>query len=93
VLCGEASYSIYLIHQTVIEHVEKFNQLATPPLLLKHDVAEVLVTMLIVVSVSLVTYRIIEVPARRALRRLLTLRTTALKPPVDVPQQAFAAAE
>jgi peptidoglycan/LPS O-acetylase OafA/YrhL len=93
VLCGEASYSIYLIHQMVIEHAEKFNQLATPPLLLKHDVAEVLVTMLIVVSVSLVTYRIIEVPARRALRRLLTLRTTALKPPVDVPQQAFAAAE
>ena len=78
VLCGEASYSIYLIHQMVIERAERFNQLAAPPRLL-HDAAEVLVTMLIVISVSLVTYRVIEVPARRTVRRLFTLRTKSQK--------------
>jgi peptidoglycan/LPS O-acetylase OafA/YrhL len=79
-LCGEASYSIYLIHELLIEHVKIFDQLAQPPLSRSHDGARVLVTMLIVISVSLVTYRVIEVPARRTLRRLFTLRGEASKP-------------
>jgi peptidoglycan/LPS O-acetylase OafA/YrhL len=77
ILCGEASYSIYLIHMMVIEHMKIFDQLANMPPSRLHGAATVLTTMLIVISVSLVTYRVIEVPARRALRRLLTLRPNA----------------
>jgi peptidoglycan/LPS O-acetylase OafA/YrhL len=38
-----------------------------------HGAVTAMLVMLIVVSVSLVTYRIIEVPARRALRRGLSI--------------------
>jgi peptidoglycan/LPS O-acetylase OafA/YrhL len=83
VLCGEASYSIYLIHELLIEHVKIFNQVAQTPLSRSQDALRVLLTMLIVISVSLVTYRIIEVPARRTLRRLLTLRAKAQEPAIE----------
>ena len=73
VLCGEASYSIYLIHSMVIEHMMRFDQLANMPPSLLYGAATVLTTMLIVVGVSLVTYRVIEVSARRALRFALSV--------------------
>jgi peptidoglycan/LPS O-acetylase OafA/YrhL len=74
VLCGEASYSIYLVHMMVIEHMMTFEKLANMPPSRLYGAATVLTTMLIVISVSLVTYRVIEVPARRALRSALSIR-------------------
>jgi peptidoglycan/LPS O-acetylase OafA/YrhL len=74
VLCGEASYSIYLIHMMVIEHMKRFDKLADMPPSPLYGAATVLTTVLIVIGVSLVTYRVIEVPARRALRSALSFR-------------------
>ena len=91
-LCGEASYSIYLIHEMIIERIQQFNQLANPPFSPLHDVAAVLITMFAVASISLVTYRVIEVPARRTLRRLLTLRPKAQKLAIGTVRQRLAPA-
>ena len=74
VRCGDASYSIYLLHVLVIEgaglDVVKIGQRFdwTSVALLRLAVA-----MLVTVSLSLVTYQLIEVPARRLLRRVLTI--------------------
>jgi peptidoglycan/LPS O-acetylase OafA/YrhL len=76
VLCGEASYSIYLVHMMVIEHMMRFDALANMPPSRLYGAARILTTMLIVISVSLVAYRVIEVPARRALRFVLSVRQT-----------------
>jgi peptidoglycan/LPS O-acetylase OafA/YrhL len=92
VLCGEASYSIYLIHELLIEHVKIFNQVTQTPLSRSQDAVRVLLTMLIVISVSLVTYRVIEVPARRTLRRLLSLRLNSQKAAIDTVRQHLAPA-
>jgi peptidoglycan/LPS O-acetylase OafA/YrhL len=76
-----------------IERIEQFNQLTNASPSRLHGWATVLATMLIVISVSLVTYRLIEVPARRALRRILTLRMRAPTPLLDIPMQTLVAAE
>ena len=92
VLCGEASYSIYLIHSMVIEHMMRFDQLANMPPSLLYGAATVLTTMLIVISISLVTYRVIEVSARRALRFALSVgprkRSQIVHEPGTIPTAA-----
>jgi peptidoglycan/LPS O-acetylase OafA/YrhL len=83
VLCGEASYSIYLIHIMIVQYVKVFEQSANVPPSRLHGLVTVVIVMLIVISVSLVTYRTIEVPARRMLRRKLSLeRSRFAKPEV-----------
>ncbi|HWB50785.1 MAG TPA: acyltransferase [Stellaceae bacterium] len=76
VRCGDASYSIYLLHIPIISSMG-LDMLAvgqrydwTSVILLRFALA-----VLVTISVSLVTYRLIEVPARRALRRLLMIPT------------------
>lgn len=89
ILCGEASYSIYLIHIMVIQFIEIFDQVtkvAPAPYNfwgIVHGAVTMAITTLIVISLSLVTYRIIEVPARRMLRRALSLRPRVEKSSVD----------
>jgi hypothetical protein len=76
VRCGEASYSIYLLHAVVLEGAG----LKVPEVGLSGAMTSVIVlrlgiAMLVIISFSLVTYRLVEVPARRWLRRILTIET------------------
>jgi peptidoglycan/LPS O-acetylase OafA/YrhL len=54
--------------------MKRFDKLADMPPSPLYGAATVLTTVLIVIGVSLVTYRVIEVPARRALRSALSFR-------------------
>jgi peptidoglycan/LPS O-acetylase OafA/YrhL len=79
--CGDASYSIYFLHIIIIPaaglevlHVGQ-SRAFTSIVLIRLGVA-----LLITVSFSLVTYQLIEVPARRWLRRMLTIETRAPGP-------------
>jgi peptidoglycan/LPS O-acetylase OafA/YrhL len=86
VLGGEISYSIYMLHIGVVQFVQQFNifaNVATPPYTgwnMAHAVVTVIIVTAIVLSVSLLSYNMIEVPARRYLRRWLSLRLTRVVP-------------
>jgi peptidoglycan/LPS O-acetylase OafA/YrhL len=79
VLCGEASYSIYLIHTGVVQYAHLFDTfagLATPSYTgwsVLHSVVELVLVTATVIGLSLISYNVIEVPARRWLRRWLSL--------------------
>jgi peptidoglycan/LPS O-acetylase OafA/YrhL len=78
VLCGEASYSIYLIHVGVVQYAEQFDKAAgTAPSYngwsVLHAVVELVLLTATVIGLSLISYNVIEVPARRWLRRWLSL--------------------
>ncbi|MGC2414381.1 MAG: acyltransferase [Stellaceae bacterium] len=87
VRCGDASYSIYLLHIIIIPAagLDVLNvgqsRALTSVVLIRLGVA-----LLITVSFSLVTYQLIEVPARRWLRRILTVETRA---PGPIPAPSF----
>jgi len=73
VLCGEASYSLYLLHVVVID---AFGYEAST--ILKWHIALIAVARLIVViataiGLSLVSWAVIEVPARRCIRRRMSV--------------------
>ena len=75
VACGDASYSIYLLHGLIIPNAG----LATLPVGQSSVITSIVLVRLIVVIVviigfSMVTYRVVEYPARRFLRRVLTIR-------------------
>lgn len=74
VLCGDASYSLYLLHFPV------FSAIADSGTMIEYDFwnvlkagSRVVAALMVVIGVSLVTYAVIESPARRYARRLLTL--------------------
>jgi len=71
VICGDASYSLYLLHIAVIgafgAHLIPVSSFGV------NEAARLAFTLFAAVGLSLVTYAIWEVPARRVLRRLLTL--------------------
>jgi peptidoglycan/LPS O-acetylase OafA/YrhL len=77
-LRGEASYSIYLLHMGIVHFVQTFNLFAgtAAPTVTGWNIAHALVasviTVMIVIGLSLVSYSMIEVPARGWLRRWLT---------------------
>jgi peptidoglycan/LPS O-acetylase OafA/YrhL len=65
-LCGEASYSLYLLHPMVIEAFRfESADSAISPWLLVGNVLHLILTLLAAVGLSLVTWQIIEVPARK----------------------------
>jgi peptidoglycan/LPS O-acetylase OafA/YrhL len=79
VLCGEVSYSIYLIHVGGVQYAEQFDQLAglaAPSYTgwsVLHAVVELVLVTGTVIGLSLISYNVIEVPAQRWLRRWLSL--------------------
>jgi peptidoglycan/LPS O-acetylase OafA/YrhL len=74
VLCGEASYSLYLLHPMVVDAFRfESADSAISPWVLTGNVLRLILTLLATIGLSLVTWQIIEIPARRAIRRLLTL--------------------
>jgi peptidoglycan/LPS O-acetylase OafA/YrhL len=90
VLGGDASYSIYLLHPLIICQAG-LNVLPVGESALLTSIVLIRLALALVVTVgfSLVTYRLIEVPARRLLRRLLTVDTGVPKvaPMGVVPEQ------
>ena len=70
-LCGEASYSIYLLHLVVIWAFRWEAAPVTSPRVWIGDVLRFGVTFLSVIGLSLVVWSLIEVPARRWLRRFM----------------------
>ena len=74
VLCGEASYSLYLLHMIVINAF----RYEAPPVTSARVAIGALLQLIIVVfasiGLSLVTWSLIEVPARARLRKLLSRR-------------------
>jgi peptidoglycan/LPS O-acetylase OafA/YrhL len=75
VLGGEASYSLYLLHEVVINAFRNLALSDSVTLALGIGNALMwLVAMLSAVGLSLVTWRLLEVPARRWLRRALTVK-------------------
>ena len=83
ILCGEASYSLYLLHGLV---VEMFTPSAAPARTFLSGAGDAMrlgVCMAACVGLSLVTWRCIEVPARNAIRKLLTIKKPALLPDAE----------
>ena len=89
VRCGDASYSIYFLHIIIIPaaSLEAFN-VGQSGAITSIAIIRLGVALLITVSFSLVTYQLIEVPARRWLRRILTVdtRTAAISPATGLPR-------
>jgi peptidoglycan/LPS O-acetylase OafA/YrhL len=70
VLCGEASYSIYLLHLPVIFAFRWEAAALWSPRVLIADSLRFGMTALAIIGLALITWSIIEVPARRWLRKL-----------------------
>jgi len=74
--CGDASYSIYMLHILIIEsaglnaHNVGQSGWLTTIVLLRLSLA-----VLVTIGFALISYQLVEVPARRWLRRLLTIET------------------
>jgi peptidoglycan/LPS O-acetylase OafA/YrhL len=73
VVCGEASYSLYLLHVIV---VECFQQDGSP----LRNLRILGISLLCCVSLSIFSWRFIEMPARNWLRSVLTKRAARLWP-------------
>jgi len=74
VRCGDASYSIYMLHILIIESAGlKDLNIGLSGWLTLIVLLRLVVAILTTIGLSLVTYQLIEVPARRWLRRLLTI--------------------
>ncbi len=75
---GDASYSIYLMHIVIIPaaHLQVFI-VGQSAAITSRALIHLGVALLITIGLSLITFRLIEVPARRRLRRVLTVETVA----------------
>jgi peptidoglycan/LPS O-acetylase OafA/YrhL len=83
VVCGEASYSMYLLHMGIIQYAAIWNFMAKLPTPIPDVegaitvIIRLLIVVLVTIGLSLVTYNLVEVPWRRWLRRWLSINPTA----------------
>jgi peptidoglycan/LPS O-acetylase OafA/YrhL len=74
VACGDASYSIYLLHELILPNAGlNILPVGQSFSLTSIMVMRMVVSIAVVIGFSLLTYRILECPARRFLRRLLSI--------------------
>jgi peptidoglycan/LPS O-acetylase OafA/YrhL len=88
VRCGDASYSIYLFHPIFIGHAGLATfAIGTSAIITSAALLRLAIALLVTVAFSMVTYRILELPARRLLRRILTIdtRRAAIRPSTSLP--------
>lgn len=83
-VCGEASYSLYMLHMLPIMAFRWEAAVITAPAVLVGVALQWVVTVLGAIGLSLVSWRLIEVPTRRFLRHLLSVEVR----PVMVTQAA-----
>jgi peptidoglycan/LPS O-acetylase OafA/YrhL len=74
IVCGAASYSLYLLHLEVIDAFRWESAPVSAPRVLITDGLRLLMTVAAAIGLSFVTYNAIELPARRWLRRTLEAR-------------------
>lgn len=73
VTCGEASYSLYLFHLLIVMAVRWEAAPVTSFIVGAGDVLRMTVAAMAAIGLSLVTWRLIEVPARKIVRDTLTI--------------------
>jgi len=76
VLAGEASYSLYLLHLIIIAKFSAGLPLVTSPQTALGAIVQLALVVATSIGLSLVTWTLIEVPARRWIRRVMTIRTS-----------------
>jgi peptidoglycan/LPS O-acetylase OafA/YrhL len=75
VACGDASYSIYLLHTLIIPNAGlDVLPIGQSSALTSIVLVRMLVAIAVVIGFSLLVYRVVESPARRFLRRVLSIR-------------------
>jgi peptidoglycan/LPS O-acetylase OafA/YrhL len=74
VLCGEASYSLYLFHIVVIDYFGQGSPVVTGLRIGIGSTSRLVFCLMTCIGLSLVTWRVIEVPARRWLRGAFPIR-------------------
>lgn len=84
VFCGEVSYSIYLLHLLLIDVFRWESLVVTEPRFIIGDLERLVMAALSTVGLAYITYSIVEVPGRRWLTRLLTLKRPAREPAAAV---------
>lgn len=72
VLCGNASYSLYLLHLVVIQEWASRAPQAVDLRVGSGDVMRMCLCLSACIGLSLISWRMIEVPSQRAMRRLLS---------------------
>jgi peptidoglycan/LPS O-acetylase OafA/YrhL len=75
-LLGEASYGIYLLHWPLWMWLQHLGAMPAAPFALPYFAAYLVLT----VALSLLSLRLVEMPARRALRQAFTGRSCAHRP-------------
>jgi peptidoglycan/LPS O-acetylase OafA/YrhL len=78
VLCGEASYSLYLVHPIVVNAFRYEAEIITTSRIAVGAMLQLVVVIAVSIGFSLVTWFVIEVPARRWIRRKMTVSAPAL---------------
>jgi peptidoglycan/LPS O-acetylase OafA/YrhL len=80
VLGGEVSYSIYMLHPLIVRAAGlDAIPIGSTRALTSVAIIRLIVALVATVGLSIVSYQIIEAPARRLLRRLLTIDIAPLK--------------
>ena len=97
VLGGEISYSVYLLHFLIIDAFRYEAATITTPASAIAGYLQLAIALAAITGLSLVSWRLIEVPCRRALRRALSVASDSagleIKPPLAVPLQTPRAPE
>jgi peptidoglycan/LPS O-acetylase OafA/YrhL len=73
VLCGEASYSIYLLHFLIVSAFHHEAPIIVSRRQIAGSALQLVVVLAAIMGLSLISWATIEVPARRWIRRRLTL--------------------
>jgi peptidoglycan/LPS O-acetylase OafA/YrhL len=77
VFCGEASYSLYLLHMIVIDAFRfETADSGISPLIAVGNLMRLALTLTTAIGLSLVSWQIVEIPARRFLRKRLTVQSS-----------------
>jgi peptidoglycan/LPS O-acetylase OafA/YrhL len=88
VLCGEASYSLYLLHLVIINAFRYEAATVTSARVMVGSVLQMVVVIAAAIGLSLVSWFLIEVPGRRWVRRAFSI-----SPPRDTLEARRAIAE
>lgn len=86
VFCGELSYSIYLLHMLVLAAFRWEAAGVTSPQVADGDTLRLVVTCAAIVGFSIVTWSLIEMPAKRWLYRKLARSIVPLPNPIILVQ-------
>lgn len=78
-LGGEISYSMYLLHLPIAEAFSRDAAPASSLIIELADLSRLFIAMIAILGAAMITYRCIEVPARRFLRNQLMIKHAALQ--------------